>query len=261
MDIPLIVVLVVLGFVGAFCAGMLGIGGATLMVPLLLYIPAAVGVGQLDMKVVAGISIVQVFFAALGGFIVHARNHYVSRPLVLWMGSASLIGAFVGAVASGWLDARALSAVFAGLLLCSLALMLLPRRGIAEDLGPAELHFNRPLAAASGLVVGGLAGMVGVGGAPILIAAMLYVLRIPTRIAIGSSLGIVFMSAIAGSLGKLGTGQTKLWLAAALVAGSLPGAPLGGRISRGTAPRVLRAGLTAVVALAAFQMWYDLIAR
>ncbi len=55
--------------------------------------------------------------------------------------------------------------------------------------------------------------MVGAPGAFVYIPVMIYLLNIPTRIAIGSTLGIVFLGALAGAAGKMATGQI-LWPAA-----------------------------------------------
>jgi uncharacterized membrane protein YfcA len=58
MDILLLVTLVSLGLGGGFLSGLLGLGGAIFMIPLLLYVPPLLGVGHFDMKQVAAISMV-----------------------------------------------------------------------------------------------------------------------------------------------------------------------------------------------------------
>ena len=57
--------LVALGFGGAFLSGLVGVGGAIVMIPLLLYVPPLVGLEDLGIKAVAGITIVQVFAASV----------------------------------------------------------------------------------------------------------------------------------------------------------------------------------------------------
>ena len=59
------------------------------MIPLLLYVPPLLGVGQLDMKQVAAVSMVQVLSASLSGVIVHNKNRFVSKSLLLYMGIAN----------------------------------------------------------------------------------------------------------------------------------------------------------------------------
>lgn len=50
MDIPFLTTLLFLGLGGGFLSGLLGLGGAIFMIPLLLYVPPLLGVGLLDMK-------------------------------------------------------------------------------------------------------------------------------------------------------------------------------------------------------------------
>ncbi len=61
---------------------------------------------------------------------------------------------------------------------------------------------------------------------------MIYLLNIPTRIVIGSTLGIVALGAVMGTIGKMATGQILWWYAIALVIGTIPGAQIGGRVSK-----------------------------
>ena len=65
--------LLVVGFSGAFVAGLLGVGGAVVMIPLLLYVPPLLGVGRLDIKAVAGVTMTQVLVAAAVGMLAHRR--------------------------------------------------------------------------------------------------------------------------------------------------------------------------------------------
>ena len=70
----LLLALVVLSLVGAFVSGLVGVGGAIVMIPLLLYVPPLLGVGRLDVKTVTAVTMVQVFVAAVSGVIVHRRR-------------------------------------------------------------------------------------------------------------------------------------------------------------------------------------------
>ena len=59
MDVSFLITLLFLGLGGGFLSGLLGLGGAIFMIPLLLYVPPLLGVGQLDMKQVAAVSMVK----------------------------------------------------------------------------------------------------------------------------------------------------------------------------------------------------------
>jgi uncharacterized membrane protein YfcA len=98
---PFVVPLVALAFGGAFLSGLVGVGGAIVMIPLLLYVPPLLGFTPLDIHTVAGITIVQVTAAALAGMAGHREG--IDRGLFMALGDgvASFVGAHLGAPAAG----------------------------------------------------------------------------------------------------------------------------------------------------------------
>lgn len=259
MALELWPLLLALGFAGGVISGWLGIGGGIVMAPLLLYMPPLMSGVALDMKDVAALTMAQGFFAAFSGAIAHRRRRLVSRDLVLYMGSSVVVGSGAGAVVSKFVGADLLKGIFAALALAAAALMLLANDEEGRDGGGDAVAFSKSLACASSVLLGFLLGMVGQAGAFILIPVMLYLLKIPTRIAIGSSLGIVVLSAAAGLAGKLLTAQVPLRHAVALVMGALLGAQIGSLVSIRTRPRTLRQALAAVIGLVAAGVWWDLL--
>ncbi len=96
-------------------------------------------------------------------------------------------------------------------------------------------------------------------GAFIIIPVMLYVLGIPTRTTIGSSLGVVFLAGIAGTLGKAAAGKIAYGPALFLVAGALLGAQGGGLLSQATGRAFLRHVLAVLIAAAAARIAWGLV--
>lgn len=259
MDQGMAVLVLVLGLGVSVASGLLGIGGGIVLAPLLLYLPPALGLGVLTIQAVTGLTMVQGLFGATSGIVQHSRHGFVSWRLVAYMGPAIALSALFGAALSQFVHAEVLLAAFATLALVAAGLMLLPARGDKDSGEPGEVQFSRPLAVAVAVGVGFVGGLVGQGGAFILIPLLLAVLRLPTRVALGSSLGIVFCSALAGLVGKLGTGQVDLPLALVLVVGAIPGAQLGGLVSGRVRPDHLRQLLAVLIALAAMRMWSEVI--
>lgn len=260
MDIPFLITLVALGLGGGFLSGLLGLGGAIFMIPLLLYVPPILGVGQLDMKQVAAISMVQVLAASLSGMLVHNRNKFVSKQVLLYMGLCNALGNLAGSFLSRAASSGFLLAIFATLAVIAAVAMFIPKREQGEHIPADEVGFNRPLAAGLSLAIGGFGGMVGAPGAFVYIPAMIYLLHIPTRIVIGSTLGIVFMGALTGTIGKMATGQIIWPYALALVLGTIPASRAGAQISKKIATGYLRIAIAIIIAITGIRMWYQLVA-
>ena len=229
---PLLATLLALGLGGGFLSGLLGLGGAIFMIPLLLYVPPLLGVGLLTMKEVAAVSMVQVLSASLTGVLVHNRNRFVSKQLLLVMGVMNAVGNLAGSLYSKNTKSAFLLAIFATLAVDRRGRHVHPAARAGTDVAPEDVHFNKPLAAAVSLAIGCFGGMVGAPGAFLYIPVMIYLLGLPTRIVIGSTLGIVLLGAITGTIGKMVTGQIIWPYAIALVIGTVPGAQLGGRSAR-----------------------------
>jgi uncharacterized membrane protein YfcA len=259
MELSFLGTLVFLGLGGGFLSGLLGLGGAIFMIPLLLYVPPVFGVGHLDMKQVAAISMVQVLSASLSGVIVHHRNRFVSKSLLIYMGLFGALGNLGGALFSKHTRGSLLLAIFATMAIIAAVVMFVPKREQGEYIGPEDITYNKPLAAAISLAIGIFGGMVGAPGAFIYIPVMIYLLDIPTRIAIGSMLGVVLMGAVAGTIGKMVTGQIIWPYALALVAGTVPGAQVGARVSKKVKTTHLRAVIATIIAVAGIRIWYQVL--
>jgi len=255
------ILILLLGFTISCLSGFLGIGGGIVLAPALLYLPILLGVGDLDMRAVTGLTITQSLFACLSGAIRHDKYRCVHHRLVAWMGTTIVISALAGAIISNWIPNETLMVVFAVLALVAAALMLLPKSDMEVTADPDQVPFNLPLAILIALVIGLLGGIVGQGGSFILIPLMLYVLKLPTRLVIGSSLSLVFLSSLAGFIGKATTGQIPLLPAVLLAVAALVGAQLGSVLSHHTRPKWLRIGLAVIVTLAAVGITVDVFMK
>lgn len=249
-------VLACLGFGGAFLSGFAGVGGAIVMIPLLLYVPPLFGLPLLGIKVVAGITMVQVFAASVIGLTRHRAR--IDRTLFVALGPAMITASFVGAYVSGSVPPIVLEIVFASLATIAAIIMLRsPRTAGSEAGGPAG--YDAVQAALAGVAVGFAAGLVGAGGAFILIPVMLYGLHVPVRVTIGTSLAVVAAAATSGLIGKLMANQVDWSLAIPLVLGALPGAWLGSVVSHRTSTGRVVGVLGSVIALVAVRMWAEIL--
>lgn len=258
MNTLLLETLFALGLVGGFFSGLLGIGGGIIMVPLLLYIPPLLGFASLSMKLVAGITMVQSLAGSLSGLIIQRYNNFVHSKLVLYMGTSSLAGGLIGSVWSKTFLETAMLATFAGLALLASVLLFLPSKNDNDKSDLTDVRFNKMPAILIGSVVGLLGGIIGQGGAFLLIPLMLYILSIPTRIALGSSVAIAFLSALAGFIGKWSTNQVPFLMAFIVALGAVLGAQVGGIVGKRVQTGTLRAVLAVLIAGTALRMSFSL---
>ncbi|SIB73553.1 Sulfite exporter TauE/SafE [Mycobacteroides abscessus subsp. abscessus] len=111
MSIELIIVIFLLGFAGSFISGLLGIGGAIINFPMLLYIPALLGLASFTAHEVTGISAVQVLFATIGGVWAYRKGGFLNKSLILYMGISILAGSMIGGFGSKFLPEAGISLV------------------------------------------------------------------------------------------------------------------------------------------------------
>jgi uncharacterized membrane protein YfcA len=250
-----------LGFAGSFVAGLVGVGGAIVMIPLLYYVPPWLGVGALDMKLVAGVTMGQVLAATVVGTALHRGAGAVHRSLAVVAGISMAAASLVGALASRYVGSRFLLAVFGVMGLVALVLMFLPLPAEPRGSAEAEVTFDRRAAMVYPAAIGVMSGLVGAGGAFLLMPVLVGVMRIPFRVSIGTSLAITGASALTGFLGKLVTAQVPLWPTVAVVAGGLVGVVVGARLSRRAPTRMLRATLGVLIVLATLRVWADVLSH
>jgi uncharacterized protein len=248
-------VLLLLGLFSGVVSGLLGIGGAIIIVPALLYIPQWVGIATIDIRTAAAIAVSQVVAATLTGAFAHSRHGLVHGRLGVVMSVAAASGALAGGVISAYLPSEVLLLVAAALATSAAGVMLVrPPRAPLD--GPSHPSFNVALVFPAGVGIGLLIGTIGIGSF-LLVPTLIFLCRIPTRIAMATVLAVAFPTSAAALAGKVATGQVPLVPALAIVVGAIPGAQLGSLLSARLSARVLRMLYGALVLMVAFGLWYD----
>lgn len=254
-----VLVIFLIGFIGSYISGMLGIGGSIIKYPMLLYIPSLFGLAAFSAHEVSGISAVQVLFATIGGVWAYRKGGYLNKQLILYMGVSILIGSFIGGFGSRLLPGDAINFVYGVLALIAAVMMFIPKKGI-DNIALDQVIFNKPLAAVLAFIVGVGAGIVGAAGAFLLVPIMLGVLKIPTRMTIASSLAITFISSIGSTIGKVSTGQVEYLPAAIMIVASLIASPLGAHAGKKINAKILQVILAILIVITAIKIWIDILA-
>lgn len=210
--------------------GLLGSGGSILTVPVLVYLA-----GQPD-KVAIAESLAIVGAIASVGAVPYARQRLVDWRAVLGFGVPGIVGTYLGAVAAAYVAGAVQLALFGVVMLAAAGAMLKGRAGLE-----GEAREPRPVVAvaALGVAVGVMTGLVGVGGGFLIVPALVLLVGLDMRLAVGTSLSIIVLNSVTGFLKYLDTltaaGDVIDWrlvgtFAAIGIVGSLVGARLSRRV-------------------------------
>jgi uncharacterized membrane protein YfcA len=219
--------------------GFFGGGGSILTVPLLVY------VFGLDPKTAIASSLIIVGGASMLGAFQHWRAGNVEVRTGLVFGSAGMAGAYLGGRAGAFIDGTLLLLLFATMMILTAAAMWRGRREprIADDAPRA----TAPLLA-QGLAVGSFTGLVGAGGGFLIVPALALWARLPMPAAVGTSLAVIVMNALAGFAGYASHITVDARLVASITAIAIAGSWLGTRLAKRTNPAALRRGFAVFVA-------------
>lgn len=253
-----IVTIFLIGFIGSFVSGMVGIGGSIIKYPMLLYLPSLVGLTAFTAHEVAGISAVQVLFATIGGVWAYRKGGYLNKTLIIYMGISILLGSFIGGYGSQFMTNGGVNLVYGLLATIAAIMMFMPKKGI-DDIPLEQVTFNKWVASFLAFLVGIGAGIVGAAGAFILVPIMLLVLKIPTRMTIATSLAITFISSIGATTGKLMTGQVMFIPALIMIIASLIASPLGAHFGKKVNTKILQWILAILIFGTAIKIWLDIV--
>ena len=270
--------MILLGFLVGVLSGMFGIGGGFLTTPLLIFygIPPTVAVAS---------ATTQITGASVSGVMVHMRRGGVDFKMGLVMIAGGLLGSLVGAALFRVLQSSGQIDVVIGLLYVLILGWIggLMFKDALVALGyvqgpppkPQQRGHNRWVASmplrwrfySSGLYISPIAPLVlgfvtgvltvflGIGGGFIIVPAMIYLLGMPARVVIGTSLIMVLtVSAATTMVHSLTTRSVDIVLAGLLLVGGVIGAQYGALLTLRIKPDLLRLALAVIILIVALRM-------
>lgn len=279
--------LLLLGLGGAigFLSGLLGVGGGFLLTPLLIFagIPSAIAVATTSSHVTA---------SSMSGALAQWRKGAIDLKMAAVMTLGGVLGTGVGVWLfsllrrSGQMDV-VISAAYVVLLGTIGSLMLreslsslraarsgaspAPRRvehnwiqrlPFKERFPASRLYISVMAPLGIGFAVGVLSAVLGVGGGFVVVPAMIYVLRMPANVVMGTSLAqIIVITATATVLQAIGNHAVDAMLALFLIVGGVLGAQFGVRASSRLRGEQLRFLLAVVVLGVGLMLLYGLVVK
>ena len=227
MDISTVIMMLLIGVFGGFISGLVGIGGAIIIYPAILLLPPLFGVPAYSAYIASGLTSGQVFFSTLSGSLKARKKTEFSSPLVIYMSGGMITGSMLGALLANLFNAAFVNTIYIIIALLALILMFI---NVKPNLNQSS--FNKPLLVMVGLFIGIISGIVGAGGAFIIIPILLVLFKLPMNTVAANSIVIAFISSIGAFIIKLIQGYIPLEDALFLIIGSIIFAPLGLKLGK-----------------------------
>ncbi len=271
-------VLIGLGFGVGLLSGMFGIGGGFVVTPILFFlgIPPSVAVASQSSQVVG---------TSTSSAMLHFQRRTIDYKMGLILLGGGLVGSSIGVQIFSWMQSLGQIEVFVTFLyiifLSMIGILMLYEtvRALSKKSSKGKLHkhysfhhlpFKMRFPASRlyisiipplfiGAFVGALAAIMGVGGGFILVPAMIYLLGMPTKTVIGTSMfQIIFVSAFATIMHAVSTQAVDILLALILTIASIPGAQIGANLAFRIPAVGLRFGFALVILVIVIRLFLSM---
>lgn len=208
-----------IGVVGGTVAGLMGIGGGTVIIPLLLYLSGA------GVKEATAISMVHIVFASISGTIFNYYQKTIIFKYSLYFGLSSMAFSFLGAYFTKFIPDITIKIMYLAALTASFVMLLMRSRIAGHRTEPSKKDIYKiiPIGAVAGL----MAGILGIGGGFLFVPALLFFMGLPMNLATGTSLGAIIFTSIPGLIGKVISVDFNILFGVIVGIGGIGGARLG----------------------------------
>lgn len=196
--LTLILTYLAVGAVAGVLAGLLGIGGGLVIVPMLIFCFTRQGISQETiMQIALGTSMASIIFTAVSSFYAHHRRGAVQWLVVRHIVPGILVGTFLGSCVASRLSTNFLKGFFVIFLYYVATQLILNKKPKPTRDLPGQLGMF-----AVGNTIGAVSSFVGIGGGTLSVPFMIWC-NIAVHHAIGTSAAIGFPIAIAGTVGYI----------------------------------------------------------
>jgi uncharacterized membrane protein YfcA len=260
--------LLVTGMIAGVLAGLLGVGGGIVIVPVLYHLFTLLGIDEaVRMHVAVGTSLATIIPTSIMSARAHRKRGSLDKAVLMKLMPGVVVGVILGTILSGYLSGKVLTAVFATVALLVALNMAFKKDGFA-------LRDGLPGTAGSSLmggVIGGISCLMGIGGGTLSVPT-LSAFRIPMHTAVGTGAALGVVISIPGTLGFLinglgvplrppaSIGYVNLLGWALIVPMTMLTSSWGAAIAHAINARRLRQVFALFLALTSLRMFYGLLA-
>ncbi len=223
---------ILIGIIGGTVSGLMGIGGGTVIIPLLLYLSG------IDIKVATAMSMVHIVFASISGTIFNYYQKTIIFKYSLYFGLSSMLFSFLGGYLTKYIPDLTIKIMYISALTVSFIILLLRSRITGHKTEPSKKDLYKIIPI--GAVAGFMAGILGIGGGFLFVPALLFFMGLPMNIATGTSLGAIIFTSIPGLAGKILSVDFNILFGVIVGIGGIGGARLGTNLKRKISPAATR---------------------
>ncbi len=263
----LIPLLALTGLFAGTLAGLLGVGGGIVIVPVLYHIFSYLGIdAEIRMHLAVGTSLATIIATSLRSSLAHQRKGSFDQTLFRRWAPGIFLGAVFGAWLATRLEFSALTGIFA-------VVALFVSLHMAANNSQERLQTTTPGGISTILLTGSLgllSALMGIGGGTLSVPTMTW-FGVPIHRAVGTAAGLGMVIAIPGAIGFMigGFGAAGLpplsigyvnWLGFALIVpATILAVPLGTHLAHALNPRPLRKLFALFLGLTAIRMFWDVL--
>lgn len=233
------VIYLITGLLAGVIGGLLGTGGCALMMPVVRF-----GF-NFDPAFAVGTTLTAVVFTAAAGAFQHIRMRNVDRDTALRVGASGVVGVILGSLVFGYIKdyGKAIDLII-GIAFIIVAVRMLfegLRGGMPAGQQASVVPGSTAAKAGLGTSIGFLTGIIGLGGGYALVPSLIYFLKSPVKLAIGTSMAAFVWMALVGSAFKFYQQVVNIPVAVTLGLGAAVGAVFGAKLVARFNPNVLKA--------------------
>lgn len=242
------ILLAIIGLASGVIGALVGLGGGVILVPATLFIGIKLGlIDGITPQTVVGLSVIMMIFIGLSSTLTYMKAKMVDYRSAIIFFVGSIPGTLLGAYVNKGIDLPSFNLYF-GIILILLSALLLLR----DYLKPIQWFVNhgqtRTFTDSAGTIfeygypvwfalllsaaVGFLSGLFGIGGGSILVPAMILLFLFPPHIAVGTSMFMVFLTAIVNSVAHISLGNVPWLYTIPVIPAAYIGAKLGALLNQ-----------------------------
>lgn len=242
------VLLVIVGLISGIVGALVGLGGGIILVPATLYIGGTLGlIPGITPQNVVGLSVIMMIFTGLASTLTYMKSKTVDYRSGLIFFAGSVPGTILGAWVNKGLDLPSFNLYF-GILMIIISTILMVRKYLKPvewfvkhgkqktftDANGQNYIYGYPVWFALILTcgIGFASGLFGIGGGSIIVPAMILLFLFPPHVAVGTSMFMVFLSALVNSASHISLGNVPWLYTIPVVPAAYIGAKIGANLNQ-----------------------------